>query len=662
MKVVPMVAGAALLTLIAALLFSKGVDTGIYPGIPNPGKGTEWSLPVFTVFANLLGVLVVGSTVTAAFLLPGDGPSVSAPGWVLLRRASWLAWGMAITSLVLVILTVSDILGVPLSGLGTHEILSFAFSVAQGQALLIQAGLAILVAILSRAGVSRGLGAVIAVIAVIAVLPPAFTGHAAGAGNHQIAVTSLALHVLAATLWVGGLAGLLVVRRTSRFAETASRYSRLALVCFVMTAVSGVANAAVRLGGWSPLWSSRYGTLVLLKVLALLVVGFFGALHRSRTLPALTSGKPRGFLRLAVGEIVVFGAAIGLAVALSRSPTPVPNDPVGPDPVLELLGFARPGPETVWRMIGDPLPDLFFLTIVVAGIWAYLAGVRRLHKAGHEWPARRTVCWILGMVILAGITSLGVARYAYVLFSVHMIQHMVLSMVVPVLLVAGAPVTLALRALHRPADKQVRGARDWLLIFLHSRFVRLLSHPLVALAIYIVSLYGLYFSNTLGTLMRYHLGHIAMLLHFVLAGYLLFWVLIGVDPGRRRIHPALLSIVHFLAMAAHAFFGFVLLLSTTIIGQDWYTSVHPTWAPSLISDQHLGAGLAWAFGEIPAGVVLLLLVRQWMRSDEREAARLDRAADRAEVSGEEDELARYNKFLAAAAAHDRALKERGELG
>jgi putative copper resistance protein D len=655
-----MVAGAALLTLIAALMFSKGVATGIYPGIPNPGKGTEWSLPVFTVFAELLGVLVVGGTVTAAFLLPGDGPSVSAPGWVLLRRVSWLAWGLAITALVLVVLTVSDILGVPIGNLGSHEIVSFAFSVAQGQALLIQAGLATLVAILSRAGVSRSLAAVVAVIAMVAVLPPAFTGHAAGAGNHQIAVTSLVLHVLAATLWVGGLAGLLVVRRTSRFAETVSRYSRLALLCFVMTGVSGVANAAVRLGGWSPLWSSRYGALILLKILALLVVGFLGALHRSRTLPALTAGQPKAFLRLAIGEIVVFGAAIGLAVALSRSPTPVPNDPVGPDPVIELLGFARPGPETVWSFLGDPLPDLFFLTIVIGGIWAYLVGVRRLRKGGHEWPTSRTVSWILGMLVLAFATSSGFARYAYVLFSMHMIQHMVLSMVVPVLLVIGAPVTLALRAMRRPADPQVRGARDWLLIIVHSRFMRLLSQPLVALAIYIVSLYGLYFSNTLGGLMRYHLGHLAMLLHFVLAGYLLMWVLIGVDPGRRRIHPALLAIVHFLAMAAHAFFGFVLLSETTIIGQDWYTSVHPIWAQSLASDQRLGAGLAWAFGEVPAAIVLLVLVKQWMGSDAREAARVDRAADRAEATGEEDELARYNAFLAAAAAQDRALRERGD--
>jgi putative copper resistance protein D len=140
-----------------------------------------------------------------------------------------------------------------------------------------------------------------------------------------------------------------------------------------------------------------------------------------------------------------------------------------------------------------------------------------------------------------------------------------------------------------------------------------------------------------------------MLVHFVLAGYLLFWVLIGTDPGRRRVHPALLTVVHLLAMAAHAFFGFVLLQSTTVIAADWYTAVHPGWASSLMADQHLGAGLAWAFGELPAAVVMLVLVRQWIRADEREQARLDRAADRADASGDEDELARYNAFLAAAA-------------
>jgi cytochrome c oxidase assembly factor CtaG/putative copper export protein len=646
---VPAAVGAvAAATLVLALVFGRAVDDAVLPGIPSPGALTEWALPVATLVATLLGVLTVGLTVTAAFLLPGDGPSVAPHGWLLLRRTTWLALAWAVVAVLLIVLNASDIVGTPIDRLNGTAVASFAFSIAQGQALVVQALLAIAVAVLSRAGVSRGLAAFTAGAAAVTLLPPAFTGHSAGAGNHQIAVTSLALHVLAASLWVGGLAGLLAVRRSKAFAATAARYSRLALGCFAATAVSGVANAAVRLGDWPALWSSRYGVLVLGKIIALAVVGLIGAAHRSRTLPALKAGRPGAFIRLAAGELVVLGAAIGLAVALSRSPTPVPSNPVEPDPLVELLGFGAPGPISAVRLIGDPLPDMFFLTVVAAGIGFYLAGVVRMRRAGHHWPASRTASWLAGMLILAAITDLGVARYAYVLFSVHMVQHMVLSMLVPILLVGGAPITLALRTLRRPADPDVRGVREWLMIVLHSRVMHFLTNPIVALGIYVASLFGLYMSNLLGTLMRYHLGHLAMLTHFVLAGYLLFWVLIGVDPGRRRVPPALLTMVHFMAMVAHAFFGFVLLQSTTIIAADWYTSVHPAWAQPLLADQRLGAGLAWAFGEIPAAVVLLLLVRQWIRSDEREQARLDRAADRAEASGEEDALARYNAFLAEA--------------
>jgi putative copper resistance protein D len=254
------------------------------------------------------------------------------------------------------------------------------------------------------------------------------------------------------------------------------------------------------------------------------------------------------------------------------------------------------------------------------------------------------------MLILGAVTDLGVARYAYVLFSVHMAQHMVLSMLVPILLVGGAPVTLALRTLRRPGDADVRGAREWLLIVLHSRVMKVLTHPVVVLCLYVGSLYGLYFSPLLGFLMRYHLGHLAMLTHFVVTGYLLFWVIIGIDPGRRRLPPHVSVLLHFAAMIFHAFFGVILLQSQTVIAPDWYDSVHPPWAASLLADQHLGAGIAWAFGEIPAAVVFAILVLRWIRTDEREQVRIDRAADRAEATGEDDELARYNAFLAAAAA------------
>ncbi|MEU5947293.1 bifunctional copper resistance protein CopD/cytochrome c oxidase assembly protein [Micromonospora sp. NPDC047465] len=642
---------AAVASAVAVLLLglrAGGALTAAIPGLPDPGPVTAWALPVVRLLADGLATLTVGMVVTAAFLLPGDGPSVSPHGWLLLRRAGAAAAGWAVAASTLIVLTVSDLLGVPVNGLSLATVVSFASSISQGQALLLQAGLALTAAVLARAGVSRGLAAVVALVALVAVLPPAFTGHAAGAGNHQVAVTSLALHVLAAALWVGGLAALLMIRRSRQLADTAGRYSRLALGCFAAVAVSGAANAAVRLGSVAELWQSRYGWLVLGKLVALAILGVLGALHRSRALPALRAGRPGAFRRLAAGELVVFAATVGLSVALSRSPAPVSGDPLDADPITELLGFPMPAAPTPALLVGQPLPDMFFLTLTVAGVGGYLAGVWRLHRAGNRWPVARTASWLAGMLLLAAITDLGVARYAYVLFSAHMVQHMVLSMLVPILLVGGAPVTLALRALRRPTDPQVRGAREWLLMALHSRPAKLLTHPVVALGIYAGSLFGLYFSDLLGMLMRSHVGHLAMLIHYVAAGYLLFWVLIGVDPGRPRLAPPLLVILHLAAMMAHGFFGLVLMQSTTLIAPDWYSAVHPAWASSLIDDQKLGAGIAWAFGEVPAAFVMIVLVRQWIRADRREQGRLDRAADRAEATGEEDDLARYNAFLAAA--------------
>lgn len=647
--VATVISGAALLVLGLRV---GGALTAALPGLPDAGPVTTRALPAVRLLADGLATVTVGMLVTAAFLLPGDGRSVSPHGYLLLRRAGVAALGWSVTALALLVLTVSDLLGQPLATLRPATVVSFATTISQGQSLMVQAGLALAVAVLSRSRVSRGLAAAATILALVAVLPPAFTGHSAGAGNHQIAVTSLALHILAAAVWVGGLVALLMVRRSRLLADAAERYSRLALGCFVAVSVSGLANAAVRLGAVDQLWQSRYGWLVLGKLAALLILGALGAAHRARTLPALRAGRRWAFGRLAAGELTVFAATVGLAVALSRSPTPIPDGGVDADPITELLGFPMPAAPTAERLLGQPLPDMFFLTLCALGAGGYLAGVRRLRARGDHWPVTRTASWLGGMLLLAAVTNLGVARYAYVLFSAHMAQHMVLSMLVPILLVGGAPVTLALRALRRPADSRVRGAREWLLIAVHSRVAGVLTHPLVTLGIYTASLFGLYFGDLLGVLMRSHLGHLAMLTHFVITGYLLFWVLIGVDPGRRRLPHLLLVIIHLASMMAHGFFGLVLMQTTTVLAPDWYTAVHPTWAASLLADQKLGAGIAWAFGELPAVAVMIILVRQWIRADQREQGRLDRAADRADATGEEDDLARYNAFLAAAARTD----------
>ncbi|GAA1820488.1 cytochrome c oxidase assembly protein [Planosporangium flavigriseum] len=648
---------AGVLVLVLALRLGRGAGQARLPGLPDPGPGTTWGLPIVRLLSDVLGTLTVGFAVTAAFLLPGNsaddrpghGDLVSPAGYRLLRRAAVVALCWAVASVALLGLTLSDLLGVPLpqavSGVG---LASFITSVSVGQAYAVQAGLALVVAIACARVLHRNAAAWTAVVAVVAVLPPALTGHAASAGNHQVAVTSLAMHVVAAALWAGGLAALLMLRGTDILAATAARYSRLALGCLVVVALSGVASALVRLGSVDQLWRSAYGALVVGKTIALVALGVLGVLHRRRTLPALAAGRPAAFRRFAAAELIVFAAAFGLATALSRSPTPVPSNPPSPDPATDLLGFAMPPAPTVGRMITETVPDLFFLTAVVAAAGMYLAGVRRLHRRGDSWPLERTLCWLAGVAVLGAVTLLGIGKYAYILFSVHMAQHMALAMVVPVLLVLGAPATLALRALRPSPDPAVRGPREWLLLALHSRLTRLLTHPVVALILVVGSLYGLYFSNLFEVLMRTHLGHLAMLTHFVVTGYLFFWVVIGVDPGRRQLPHPVLILVHFASMSFHAFFGMALMLTSGLLAASWFGALHPAWRASLASDQTVAAGIAWAFGEIPAAAVMVVLVVQWVRADEREQRRLDRAADRAEAGGAEDDLARYNAFLKSA--------------
>ncbi len=654
--------GACVGVLALAARFGGAIGLSRVTGLPDPGPVTAWGLPLARVVVDVAGAVTVGLCVTAGFLLPGSGSGIGPSAYRLLRRASPVAavWGVA--TLALMMLTVSDLLGRPLSSVSPTVMASFAWSVSQGQALAIQALLALTVAVFARFTLFRSGAAAAAALALAAVLPPAFTGHAAGAGNHQLAVTSLAIHVLAAAMWAGGLLAVLLVRPRRLVPAVAARFSRIALACWAAVVFSGVISAGIRLGDWQQLWQSHYGLLILGKVVALIALGGFGLAHRRWSLRRLRDGAPLAFTQLAAAELLLLAATFGLAVALSRSPTPVPTNPVEFDPFIDLVGFPMPPPITAARVLGQPLPDLFFLTIAVAGIALYVAGVERLRRAGHHWHWTRTVSWIVGMVILAAATNLGFARYAYLLFSVHMAQHMIMSMVVPILLVVGAPATLALRTFRPSTDRAVRGPREWLLLILHSRTMRTLSNPLVALGIYVASLYGLYFSNLLPVLMRSHLGHLAMSTHFVAAGYLLFSVLIGVDPGRRRVPPPLLILILFTAMALHAFFGVALMQSGEVVAAQWYTIVHPLWAASLTADQTLGASIAWSFGEIPAAIVMIILVMQWIKADEREQRRIDRAADRAEADGTEDDLSRYNEFLrrANAEAESSAGPPRGE--
>ncbi|WP_326821190.1 cytochrome c oxidase assembly protein [Streptosporangium sp. NBC_01756] len=649
---------AAVAALVIAMIAGGAAFPRIIPGLPDEGAFTRWGLPLSKLAMDGAGVLTVGALLAAAVFLPNDKGLLGRPALAYIRAASWSALAWAVAAAATMVFSLSEVLGLPVADvLAGSELTSFASQVSQGIALTLVVLFGVAIALFARGAITVGAAGGLLVLALVTLLPPALTGHSASSPNHDLATTGVAVHLMALALWVGGLAVLCfhALRRQSLLEVAATRFSSMALWCFVAVGLSGLFSVVARLTSVSELFTSAYGVLLLAKTVAFAGLGAIGWWHRKRTLPRLAAGGPGTFVRFASCEILIMFATVGLAVALSRTAPPEAVLPA--DRAFEVLGYSMP-PEispanlaTLWWF------DLFSGTLIVLLGGLYLAGVVRLARRGDSWPVGRTVAWFTGVLILIIATQSGVARYAKVLFSVHMAEHMTLSMLVPIFLVLGAPVTLALRALRPAARRGDRGPREWLTTILHSRFVGFVAHPAIATAIFIVSTYALYFTPLFAAAMEEHLGHIAMTVHFLLSGSLFFWVIIGVDPAPHKLPHVARLMVLFVTMPFHAFFGIALMSMGTVLAGEWYDQLGRTWGASSVGDQQTGGAIAWGFGEIPTLIVLLALAFQWWQDDDRKARRADRRADAAAAltGGTGDvQLDAYNDYLAKLSKRDGA--------
>jgi len=267
-------------------------------------------------------------------------------------------------------------------------------------------------------------------------------------------------------------------------------------------------------------------------------------------------------------------------------------------------------------------PVLTVLTVWVAG--AYVWGVWTLHSRGDRWPVGRTLSFVVvGMGLFYFATSSGLAAYDTTLLSAHMVQHMILSMLVPLALALGAPVTLALRTLpSRP--------RRWLLVALHSRVLRVLSFPPVAFALFVLSPWVLYYTGWYVASLHSELIHTMMHLHLVIVGSLFLWPMVGVDPVPGRVAYPFRVLLMVMTLPFHAFLGVTIMQQRTLIGGDWYPSLPMSWLPNPHDDQHLAGGILWGLGDLVGVAFFLVLFAQWVRSSMREAEREDRRLDRLE--------------------------------
>ncbi|MRH89254.1 copper resistance protein CopD [Nocardia sp. SYP-A9097] len=649
--------GGAVTAVVAALVVGLSASQALsLLGIPDPGPLTTYGLPAVRAVADLAAALTIGSLLFAAFFVPPqENGLLDVGGYRALRRAGNAALVWAGASALLVPLTLSDTTGQPfMDSLRPESVWKAADQVDVAGSWRFTVFFVLALAVGCRLALRWGWTPALLLLSVLSLLPVALTGHSSAGGAHDIATNSLILHLLSACFWVGGLFAVLAyaLRDGEYTALATRRFSRIATVSYVVIAISGVINAWIRVP-WADLFGTTYGRLILAKTTALIVLGIIGYLQRQRAIPALEKNpSDRGALiRFAGVEALIFAATIGLAVGLGR--TPPPELRKVPTPAEVEIGYNLAGPPNLARLAFDWRFDLIFGTLAIVLAVLYLRGVARLRKRGDAWPVGRTISWLCACAVLLIATSSGVGRYAPAMFSVHMGQHMMLSMLAPILFALGGPVLLALRALPPAGRDAPPGPREWILAAVHNPVSRFMTQPVVAAVFFVSGFYVLYLGGLFDTFVGSHGAHLLMNVHFLLSGYLFYWVVIGIDPKPRQVEPLTKLGMVFGSLPFHAFFGIALMSMDTVLGGWFYRGLGLGWNNNLLEDQHTGGSLAWASGEIPLVVVMLALLIQWSRSDKKLATRLDRAADR----DDDAELASYNAMYAELARRDREVRK-----
>jgi putative copper resistance protein D len=635
---------------VVAVVIPAGLLGGVFAapatGLPDAGTLVRWGLPIVRAIHDLAMASTVGLLLVAGTIIPEARTTSRRITATRYACASGVVWVLA--GLVGLVFSFASISGTALTDpTFVAQLQTFVFQLDFTRVAAISSAMAVVVTIGAAVVRRRSSMVALAALGILAILPLSLAGHASGAASHDLAVNSLALHLVSAVVWVGGLLALAMLRPLlgKALGVSVQRYSTLAGWCFVAVAVSGAVNAWIRIGSISNLASS-YGALVILKIVALVALGVAGWQQRSRVVNRIAADPLAGrlFGRLALIELAVMGAALALGTALSHSAPPGIDTPVvSPDPAYALTGYLAPGGPlttsgwfTVWRI------DWLWLGVALTAVTLYLVGVRRMRLRGDSWPVRRTIGWVLGWAIFVWATCGAPGVYGRVLFSVHMVMHMTVSMAAPILMVLAAPVTLALRTLTPRRDNSL-GPRELLLAVVHSRYFAVIGNPIVAAVIFFSSLIVFYFSPLFELALRTHTGHVLMTTHFLLAGYLFAWVLVGIDPGPKRWPPVLLLVILFGTISFHAFFGVALTSGTTLLAPTFFQGLHLPWAVDLLADQRTGGAVAWGIGELPTLILALLVTLDWVRSDSAESTRLDRQADR----DDDAELKAYNAHLSA---------------
>lgn len=641
---------------LVALVIAAGLGGAVSAyAVADPGAVIRWLVPLSTAVTMLGACATIGFALVGAFLAPettrthrraasGHGAALGAGVW-----AAGLVIGL--------VATFADVSGLrPTQPEYWSQFFGLAWELAPTRMAIISLLLvaAIFLTLLQTHGKTTQAWCFFG--GLLALMPTALAGHSAVSRDHMSGINALAVHLVAVTTWVGGLLALVVLRHTliPHLGVTVRRFSTVALWSYAALGLSGLLAAWFNLGSVADL-GSAYGAMLLVKAGAFVALGVAGWMHRRSTLAALDKapGDGAAFARLAIGELLLMGIAIGTAVALSRTPPPG-IETLAPDPttVYTLTGYSDPGapPSDAWLVTWHP--DWLWIAVAAVAIGVYGRWVHRLHQRGDKWPVWQFLCWTIGWLLFVYAMCGAPGVYGRILFSWHMIMHMTVAMIVPLLLVPAAPITLALRALPARRDA-TRGPRELILAVVHSHYLRIFANPIVAAVMFFFSLATFYFTPLFSYALTTHTGHILMTVHFLLSGYLFAWVLVGTDPGPVKWSPLILLVVLFATISFHAFLGVVITGSNNLMAPDFFGRLGLPWMTDPLADQHTAGAIAWGIGEAPTLVLALMVALQWLRQDRRETERTDRQADR----DHDADLTAYNAYLSGIAAQDR---RRGE--
>lgn len=625
---------SAVLGLVLYAL-SSGARVYTTTGDMYPGMLTAVAEPVGYFTAACSGAITFGGLLYVVITARPDDSGVlderAFRTHVMVERAA-AVWPL--TAIVMVLVQAANDAGVPATRLAASPaVLEAVLASEMARAWVVVAVAGVIVAVASRLTVRWLPHVLLLVPAFVGVVAVPVSGNSGQGPDHDYATSAAIVFTVALALSVGVKVAAAVIPPP----ETLNRRV-LTIETISGTAVLGYGAMllAVLLGPGNPLQDAygRAGAAAAVIVTAMWVSDVLAL--RS----AWRGGAAPEAARRICGTIA---AVTALALVACMATQPASRFLSHRFTTWDIfLGYELPLPPSVWTLITEWRFDTFIGvgSLVFAGL--YTLAFVRLRRRGDQWPVGRLVAWLAGCLVLLLTSSSGVKAYGSAMFSVHMAEHMTLNMFVPVLLVLGGPVTLALRALPAAAKGAPPGPREWLLWLIHSRVTAFFGHPITAFILFVASFYAVYFTPIFDTLVRYHWGHELMSVHFLLVGYLFFWVIIGIDPGPRRL-PFLGRLgLLFAVMPFHAFFGIATMTMTEIIGDQFYRYVDLPWLASLESDQHLGGAIAWGSSELPVVLVVVALVAQWARQDRRAAVRSDRHADSTYA---DDELEAYNAML-----------------